>query len=90
MFSELGLRGVVILVDHPGDDESSADRAARRGQVPAARNIAMIMCGKRANTALTAHDHGSMVAGAPGSRPRRGREGPEVLMVSSMILRHRG
>ena len=27
--------------------------------------VAMIACGKRANSALTAHDHGSAVEGVP-------------------------
>jgi hypothetical protein len=42
-------------------------RAAGRGLLPVGPEIAMIMCGKRANSALTAHNHGC--AGGEGARP---------------------
>jgi hypothetical protein len=66
----------------------SGTRLASR-QALAVWNIAMIMCGNRANNALTAHDQGAQWRGRHRPVPQRGREGPEVLMVSSMILRHR-
>jgi hypothetical protein len=44
--------------------------AAGRGLEPGGRGVVMITCGKRANSALTAHDHGSVAEGAPASRPQ--------------------
>ena len=61
-------------------------RAAGRGLEPVGHGVVMITCGKRANSALTAHDHGSAVERAPALRSRDervhgelgGRHLPEV------------
>jgi hypothetical protein len=59
--------GALAVTAGPACTGAPGWRAAGRGLEPVGHGFVMITCGKRANSALTAHDHGSTAERAPSS-----------------------
>jgi hypothetical protein len=65
------------------------ERVAWRRFEPVGHDVVMIACGKRANSALTAHDHGSTAKLVPAFGSQPDREGPRMLMALLVMPRYR-